>query len=87
MQRPLKLRRGIGAMLPTQGPSVPDTKRTFSGRVSWETKVEACSKEVGHPRPSAFAVYIRSELDCVVGLKAYAGESRPLLGCVGSHHG
>lgn len=49
-------------MLPTQGPSVPETKRTFSSRVSWETKDEAWSKEVGQPRPSAFAVvsfYIR----------------------------
>lgn len=42
-------------MLPTHGPGVPVTSRTFSSSVSWETKLEARSKADSQPRPVALA--------------------------------
>lgn len=51
-------------MLPTQGPAVPVTSRTFSSSVSWETNSLACSKAASQSWPVAFAetVFVSSVL-------------------------
>lgn len=60
----MKFRREIGAMLPTQGPSVPVTSKDFSSVLSCATHALAFSNAFSQPVPVMFAL---AALECIQG--------------------